>query len=206
MKQIKKTLIFVAGRLLLILIAAISVSFWNKVSAEENPQTEMSYQLDLNASSREQNEDNSSDPIDPYISFHEEGGWSAKLWGKPFDNRLLLGMWTHHFESGDDQENNNELLGMVYNGYYVGTFINTHSDRVVSAGWQRKLYSLSSGEWSVEAGYRAGVMYGYKKYLRAFDTDFFPLFQTLLDVSYKNVGLELSWAGVVMTAGFYFKI
>ena len=135
-----------------------------------------------------------------------ETDWSETLWGQPCTDRLLLGMWTRHLIPGDDQQNTNELLGMVYRGYYAGTFINTHNDRVISAGWQRMLYSRQDGDWSVEAGYRAGAMYGYKKHMRMFNSDFFPLFQTVLDFSYRNVGLELSWAGIVLTAGFYFKI
>lgn len=205
MKKTIKLFSFLSESLLLSL--ALASLLWNTAAAELMPQTQLNYQLDFKDSDSEQSE--KVDPIKSayrYNSFEEESGWSNRLWGQPYNDRLLLGMWTQHLEEGDDQENNNQLLGMVYGGYYVGTFINTHSDRVVSAGWQRMLYSSTAGNWSVEAGYRAGIMYGYKKYLRMFETDFFPMFQTLLDFSYRNVGLELSWAGVVLTAGFYYKI
>lgn len=139
-----------------------------------------------------------------YNSFNEEQGWAGHLWGRPFRDKLYLGMWTLHFEPGDDQETNNELLGVAYKGHYGGTFINTHGDRVWSGGWQRTLFQKKYGDVEVEAGYRTGIMYGYKKYLQLGNSRFFPLFQTLLDIEYKNFGVELSWAGVVFTAGFYY--
>ena len=141
----------------------------------------------------------------PYSSFDKEKGWLKQFWGRPFRDQLLLGMWTLHFESGDDQESNNRLIGAVYKGYYGGTFINTHGDRVWSGGWQRTLYQQKYGEVEVEAGYRAGIMYGYKRYLKLGNTRLFPLFQALLDVEYKNVGVQFSWAGVVLTVGFYYR-
>ena len=149
-----------------------------------------------------------SEPLDlsrPYYSFEEENNWVDRLWGRPFRDRLYLGMWTLHVSSGKDQEDENQLLGMSWKGYYGGTFINTHGDRVVSAGWQRTLFQQRYGEVEVEAGYRAGMMYGYTKYLRLYDTRFFPLFQALLDIEYKQFGVEFSWAGVVFTAGLYYR-
>ncbi|MET4692764.1 hypothetical protein V5J35_002855 [Endozoicomonas sp. NE40] len=141
----------------------------------------------------------------PYNSFDKEKGWLKQLWGRPFRDQLLLGMWTLHLEPGEDQESNNRLIGAVYKGFYGGTFINTHGDRVWSGGWQRTLFQQKYGEIEVEAGYRTGIMYGYKRYLKLGNTRLFPLFQALLDVDYKNFGVQLSWAGVVLTAGFYYR-
>ncbi|AMO54788.1 hypothetical protein GZ77_19440 [Endozoicomonas montiporae] len=141
----------------------------------------------------------------PYNSFDQEKGWMKQLWGRPFRDKLYLGMWTLHLESGDDQESNNQLIGATYKGYYGGTFINTHRDRVWSGGWQRTLFQQKYGEIEVEAGYRAGMMYGYKRYLKLGNSRWFPLFQALLDVEYKNFGVQFSWAGVVLTAGFYYR-
>lgn len=141
----------------------------------------------------------------PYNSFREESGLWNTLWGRPFRDHLLLGMWTTHFQKGEDQENNNQLIALAYEGYYAGTFINTFRDRVWSAGWQRTLYQDRWGIFDVEAGYRAGVMYGYSQYLQLFGTKFYPLLQTMLDIDYKGFGVEFSWAGVVATAGFYYR-
>lgn len=155
-------------------------------------------------------EENEAQSIDhslseSYNSLAEEAGWLGKLWGEPFRNHFYAGMWTHHFSSGDDQENTNNLLAFTYMGYYAGTFINTHRDRVYSAGWQRALYRDKWGGLDVEAGYRAGMMYGYTKYLKLGKSKWFPLLQALLDIDYKGFGMEFSWAGVVLTAGFYYR-
>ena len=143
--------------------------------------------------------------LESYNSFSEETSWTSKLWGKPFRDHIYAGMWTLHFSSGDDQENTNNLLGVAYKGYYAGTFVNTHRDQVYSAGWQRALYRDKWGVFDVEAGYRAGMMYGYTKYLKMGDSKWFPLFQTLLDIDYNGFGMEFSWAGVVLSAGFYYR-
>ena len=141
----------------------------------------------------------------PYNSFSEEDGWLDSLWGQPFRDHIYLGMWTQHFSSGDDQENTNNLLAVSYKGYFLGTFVNTHKDQVYSAGWQRSLYQDKWGEFDVEAGYRLGLMYGYTKFLRLGDSKFFPLVQTVLDIDYNGFGVELSWAGVIVSAGFYYR-
>ena len=143
--------------------------------------------------------------FDNYNSFSEETDWLGKLWGEPFRDHLYLGMWTLHFSSGDDQENTNNLLGFAYKGYYAGTFVNTHRDQVFSAGWQRALYRDKWGVFDVEAGYRTGMMYGYTKYLKLGESKWFPLFQTLLDIDYNGFGMEFSWAGVILSAGFYYR-
>ena len=122
----------------------------------------------------------------------EEQGWTSQLWGRPFRGKLYLGMWSLHFKSDDDQETNNQLLGLAYKGYYGGTFINTHGDRVWSGGWQRSLFQKRYGEVEVEVGYRAGIMYGYKKFLKLGNNRFFPLLQTILNIECKNFGVELS--------------
>ncbi|WP_252178212.1 hypothetical protein [Endozoicomonas sp. 4G] len=137
----------------------------------------------------------------PYNSFVRETGWVEQIWGRPFRDRLYLGMWTLHLECGDDQESNNQLIGLSYKGYYGGTFVNTHSNRVWSGGVQRTLFQQKYGEFDIEAGYRAGIMYGYKEYL----SRVFPLVQGLLDIDYKGFGIEFSYAAVVFTAGFYYR-
>ena len=142
---------------------------------------------------------------DSYNSFSRESGWLGKFWGEPFRNHIYGGMWTLHFSPGDNQENTNNLLGVAYKGYYAGTFVNTHRDQVFSAGWQRALYQDKWGIFDVEAGYRTGLMYGYTKYLKLGDSKWFPLLQTLLDIDYNGFGIEFSWAGVVLTAGFYYR-
>ena len=157
---------------------------------EENDESSASKSLDLSL---------------PYNSLIEEDNWVHRLWGRPFRDRLYLGMWTLHFQDGKDQEDENQLIGASWKGYFGGTFINTHGDRVFSAGVQRTVFQQNYGELEVEAGYRAGMMYGYKRYLTLYDTRLFPLLQAVLDIEYKQFGVELSWAGVVVTAGLYYR-
>jgi len=129
--------------------------------------------------------------------------WLDTLWGSPAKNHLCLGMWTHHLDGGsDDRNSNNQLLGVTYNSYYCGTFINTHYDTTWSLGVQRSWYKQQYGILDVELGYRMGMLYGYKKHLTMFNTPFFPLIQVLADFTYKDIGIQLTWAGVVGTIGF----
>ncbi len=143
--------------------------------------------------------------ISPTIEESTESTWWQTFWGKPARNHLYLGMWTYHFEAGEGQDWNNQLLALAYKGYYGGTFINTHCDRTWSLGVQRTWHQKQYGALDIELGYRMGMMYGYKKYLTLFDTRFFPLFQVVADIEYKNFGIEFSWAGVVATVGFLFR-
>ena len=154
-------------------------------TSEEPDQTEYQFDYGLSGS---------------YNSFTEESGIDA-LWGRPFSDHLYLGMWTLHFQPGDDQETMNNLVGLTYKGYFVGTFRNTHSDQVVAAGWHRALYKDKWGVFDVEAGYRLGLMYGYTKFLPRLA----PLPQAVIDIDYNGFGVELAWAGVVFSGGFYYR-
>ncbi|MCW7555174.1 hypothetical protein NX722_21605 [Endozoicomonas gorgoniicola] len=200
--RLRKTIVVAV---LAALLFASNFAVSESVLSEETQETESVVSEFPDLSEKPADSQTSLDLSLPYSSFDEEKGWLKQLWGRPFRDQLLLGMWTLHLESGDDQESNNRLIGAVYKGYYGGTFINTHGDRVWSGGWQRTLYQQKYGEVEVEAGYRAGIMYGYKRYLKLGNTRLFPLFQALLDVEYKNVGVQFSWAGVVLTAGFYYR-
>ena len=173
------------GSLLIALIFPLSSAFSDETSVDpDNDSLEFDYGL-----------------AESYNSFAEESGWADTLWGRPFSNRLYLGMWTVHFQPGDDQENVNNLLGLTYNGYFVGTFRNTHRDQVVAAGWHRALYKDKWGIFDVEAGYRLGLMYGYTKFLPKLA----PLPQAVIDIDYDGFGIELAWAGVVFSGSFYYR-
>jgi hypothetical protein len=131
--------------------------------------------------------------------------WLSSLWGKPYSNTAYLGMWTRHFQQRKNHIKSNKLLAVCYKGYYLGTFINSHGDRTCSIGVQRSLYNDTFSVFEVEAGYRVGLMYGYKRYLRLFGTSFFPLVQLVADVSLGNFVTEVSWAWMVFTIGFGYK-
>lgn len=139
-----------------------------------------------------------------YNSFAEESDWLDGLWGRPFRNRLYLGMWSLHFGHGDYQ-NNNQLVSLSWNGIYGGTFANSQNDRVFSAGVQRTLYQTKWHDLDIEAGYRLGVLYCPDGYKGIWDAKWLPFPQTVLDIDYKGFGVELGWAGVVFTAGLYYR-
>lgn len=182
-----------------------SLSGIQLASNEQLPDFESSSQDEGESETESKPETGSIDLSRSYNSFSENADWVSQWWGRPARDHIYLGMWTVHLQPGKDQENTNNLIGMTYDGYFGGTFINTHGDRTWSAGWQRTLFQERYGDIEVEAGYRAGMMYGYRKFLNLYDTGFFPLLQTVLDIDYKGFGVQLSWAGVVVTAGFYYR-
>ena len=132
-------------------------------------------------------------------------GWSDFMPGESAKNSLYLGMWSFHVLSGNkDYRTNNDLVGFTYRGYYLGTFMNSHNDRSWSAGVQRDLYRNRLREFGVDAGYRTGILYGYESY-QIGSTRLFPLLQMYADISYKKLGVQLTWAAEALTAGFFYR-
>lgn len=142
---------------------------------------------------------------DPASNEMNASSWKTRFWGRPFRNHLYLGMWSYHFQPRDGQDWNNQLIAVSYHGYYAGTFYNTFSDRSWSLGVQRQWFQNNYGPLDVEVGYRAGLLNGYKNHMNLYDTHLFPLFQVVADIDYKGLGVEFSWAGVVLTAGFFYR-
>ncbi len=128
------------------------------------------------------------------------------LWGEPSEDTIMLGMWSYHFVDNDDSyQTSNQLLGISYKGYYAGTFKNSHDNRTWTLGFQRDIYQTQIAFLSVSVGYKAGIMYGYET-MQIFDTKLFPLLQVYTNLCYKHAGIQLAWAGSVLTAGFVFKL
>ena len=124
------------------------------------------------------------------------------LLGQPGEDTIMLGMWSYHFVDDDDSyQTTNDLLAFSYKGYYAGTFKNSHNDQTWSLGFERDVYRTELNFLSVSIGYRAGIMYGYET-MQIFDTKLFPLFQVYTNLVYKHAGVQLTWAGSVLTAGF----
>lgn len=125
--------------------------------------------------------------------------------GQPADTTVYLGMWSQHVTNQqEDYNTTNNLVGLCYEGYFLGTFMNSFDDRGWSAGFQRDVYQKDYYESSLRAGYRVGLIYGYEE-LSLYDTKLFPMLQLYADLSYKKVGVEFSWAGSVFTAGFFYR-
>lgn len=133
-------------------------------------------------------------------------GWLEVMLGDPGQDNLYVGMWSHHFLEGNEEyQTQNDLLGISYGGYYFGTFITSFDDRAWSGGVQRDVYRNRWHRLNLDTGYRAGLLYGYEERTLG-NTELGPLFQVYADVSYRQFGLQFSWALEVVTAGFFVRI
>jgi hypothetical protein len=108
-------------------------------------------------------------------------------------------MWSTHFRDLGGGVTGNSLLGVAFRGYYAATFINSFGDRAVAAGIQRTFTAPRDGAFTKALGYRAGLVTGY-------DERFFgigdkvpalPFAQLVGSVDYRNLGVELGYAGIV---------
>jgi hypothetical protein len=128
------------------------------------------------------------------------------LKGQPAPDSLYLGMWSWHFINDDDSyRSQHHLIGLSWQGVFFGTFLNSHSDRSWAGGWQRDIHTLQYGELSLQTGYRIGLVHGYDE-LSLRGSKVFPLLQVYSDISYRDIGVQLSWAGSVFLVGFLLRI
>ena len=153
-----------------------------------------------------------ADAPNPEATRSEDGqeeqrrSWLNYILGEPGQDNFYLGMWSYHFLEGNGgYHTQNNLLGVSYGGYYFGTFINSYDDRTWSGGVQRDVYGSRWRRLNLDTGYRAGLLYGYDT-LTLPDTKLGPLFQVYADVSYRQFGLQFSWASEVVTAGFFVRL
>ncbi|WP_440616426.1 hypothetical protein [Cysteiniphilum sp. 6C5] len=138
-----------------------------------------------------------------------ESFWTF-LKGTQPDNAVYLGMFTWHFnpESRAHDRWSNNLIGGLYNSIFVGTLLNSFSDRAFVVGVQRNLYTnqLSQNN-QVNVGYRLGLISGYDQRMSDFAKylPVLPIPELYIDYAYKNFGAELSYIGVVFTAKFFIR-
>lgn len=129
------------------------------------------------------------------------------LWGQAPDNKLLLGMWTVHLSGGTDRDHvSNNTVGLVYHSAFLATFNNTYGRQSVAGGLERAWVSKQlNSHTHISLGYRLGLIYGYDKRLMplAGQTPIIPFAQIIADMSYRRVGVEISYTGIVISAGFY---
>ena len=127
------------------------------------------------------------------------------LKGQSAGDSLYLGMWSQHFINDDDSyRHQHHLIGVCWQGFFLGTFLNSHGDRSWAGGWQRDIHAYQHGDLSLQTGYRIGLMYGYDE-LSLGGSKVFPLLQVYSDISYRDVGIQFSWAGSVVLAGFFIR-
>jgi hypothetical protein len=127
---------------------------------------------------------------------------------RPADRRLYLGMWTIHFRDLDRGLDNNWLLALSWGRVYGATFINSFGERAYSMGVQGTVARWSPGIMSLGLGYRAGLVTGYDERLfpLAGRTPVLPLLQPLITLDAQRVGVELSYSGVVASAGLNVRL
>ena len=126
------------------------------------------------------------------------------LWGTPAPNALYAGMVTYHLQPSEHDERwNNNLVAMSYHGYFLGTLKNSFDDRAYAFGierlWGRQPLPC---HFSNEAGYRIGLISGYDERMMplAKYTPLLPFPQVIDTIMWKNVGLQLGWSVVTVSA------
>ena len=132
----------------------------------------------------------------------------AFLQGQKPNNGLYIGMFTLHFnpKSLRDDRWINNLIGVPYHSLFLGTFLNSFSERAFVSGVQRNVYMHRFSNTTVfDVGYRLGVISGYDKRMSSFAdySPLVPLVEAYIDFSYNNLGIEVSYIGVVVTAKFF---
>lgn len=150
-----------------------------------------------------------------WLSFYLEPATADSIWqdiwGDPAPDSFYAGMWSYHINpnSRHHEHAENDLLMGVYKGYFAGTLINSYDDRMYAAGIQRNWVQKSLGsQFNYYAGYRLGLVYGYGNKiinLGDFTPPVLPFAQLLTSVTWKNVGWEVSYTGIVISTEFYIK-
>jgi hypothetical protein len=117
-------------------------------------------------------------------------------------------MWSTHLRDLNGGLDGNALLGFAYRGFYGATFVNSFGDRAVAAGIQRGVTAPGTGTLTTALGYRAGLITGY-------DERFFgigdkapalPFAQLVGSLDYRNLGVELAYAGIVASVAVNWRL
>lgn len=114
------------------------------------------------------------------------------LKGEKSRNAILLGLWSSHFRSKPGYRKEHNLVGIQYNGYFAGTFANSHSDQVYTIGIARTVAKKKLGRhWLLEASYVLGPMYGYRERIPNIKR-FSILPVASFNLSFHNIGIDLN--------------
>ena len=130
------------------------------------------------------------------------------LWGKKEPSALYLGMWSTHLTDPDLDVQNNWLIALNIEGFFVGTFINSYDKRSWAAGIERRLWSVGKKNgFNASLGYRLGLMTGYEeRFTIFFGHSPIILFPELIsNIAYKNVGFQIGYSWTVVTGGFFWR-
>jgi hypothetical protein len=113
--------------------------------------------------------------------------------------RIYAGMWSSHVLSPGSRVDANGLIAVSFRGYFGGTFVNSYGERAISAGIQRSFTRPNTKALTTSLGYRIGLITGYDDRLFGIGgkVPAVPFVQLLGNLDYRNVGLEIGYAGVV---------
>jgi len=125
----------------------------------------------------------------------EDGGeFRVKAWkfikGKPADDALVLGMFSHHVNQGHKNGTNNMVAGQ-YKGFAAGTFKNSFWVQSYYAAVSRKVYEKQiNKDLKMDVQYKAGIIDGYGE--RYFNLGgLTPIVLPQIGVTYKKVGADI---------------
>ena len=138
-------------------------------------------------------------------SLAEERTFLTKLYGTPSPRTFYSGMWSLHIIDPLPKDNNvNQLLGAVIDGYGLSTFINTFNERCWSPFIQRYWYEKTwENNIKLDIGYRFALIYGYKQH-KEFPI-IWPIIHPILNLSWNNLGIELQFSYAVASTAIFFR-
>jgi hypothetical protein len=90
-------------------------------------------------------------------------GTLEHIWGRKSDNMLYFEMFTIHVNPSSFKNDNwnQQLVGIQYNGFLATTLINSFYNRTYMLGVSRTVFEKRYTNWDVEVGYDLGLIYGY---------------------------------------------
>lgn len=169
---------------------------------EESIKSSPTFSGDITTISTEESEEES---LEGSISQDESQGEVAKkkrnydkakaFWewfkGEPAYDALLLGMWSWHVNYDHEINGTNDLLGMQYAGYLLGTFRNSYSQRSYMAGVARRVWAKTIyKDFGVDFQYKAGIFKGYgDKYPNV--GGWTPIILPIIGFNYKTSGVDM---------------
>ena len=142
------------------------------------------------------------------------------FWGDPAQELTIIpDMYDYHILRADHTRTNNNpnpILAVSYKGFFAGTFDNSYSIRTYIVGIQRYvIQGHPTPNFALQLGYRLGLMFCYQhKHLfngnnplawLNQNSPIFPAGQVIFDITYRHLGLELSWMNVVATGSIYIR-
>lgn len=129
------------------------------------------------------------------------GGW-ATLWSRktPHD-RVILGMVTAHVFNWSRPLDQNNALGLVYEGVLGASFITTHGPRGYVVAFERSWLEGRWGPFDAMFGFRTGLVGGYDDRFAdlAGRVPVLPYAQPIGLLRWGDVGFDLTYTWVVMS-------